>query len=302
MSSIFSRLIRVSLVSSFTTQRTSFYQHSSSRQQDHYQHGIPGIPNDGKVVLLRNSSNGSQVYLIGVVHDYKETTQTVKKVINYVKPDTVAIELCETRARKYLEWRSEDDNLYTLYPESKRARGGLSMKVGMFIHNCFHLWRGEIIPSNCEFRVAMEEASRVGAGCYFIDQNIDVFGQQLYNLLISSDSIQQSNERFLEAQKQIKYEDFTRSSNQELNSFLKDVCPEIFKVLVEDIDKRMFMELRRFQGKIVAVVGMGHMDGIELLWKCAENGDDWQPPEDSEMRALYGNLILIENIKLYAAY
>ncbi|KAI3914184.1 hypothetical protein MKW92_002777, partial [Papaver armeniacum] len=60
-----------------------------------------------------------------------------------------------------------------------------------------------------------------------------------------------------------------------------------FKVLIEDRDKHMFKELRRFQGKIVAVVGMGHMDGIELLWKRAENGDDWEPPEDSEMRALY---------------
>ncbi|KAI3967291.1 hypothetical protein MKW92_024361, partial [Papaver armeniacum] len=59
-------------------------------------------------------------------------------------------------------------------------------------------------------------------------------------------------------------------------------------------DKHMFKELRRFQGKIVAVVGMGHMDGIKLLWKRAEKGSDWQPPADSEMGALYGNLILIK--------
>ncbi|KAI3899972.1 hypothetical protein MKW92_040463, partial [Papaver armeniacum] len=84
MSSIFSHLIRVSLVSSFTTQRTSFYQPSpssstSSGKQDRYQHGIPGIPNDGKVVLLKNSSNGAQVYLVGTIHYYKESTQIVKK-------------------------------------------------------------------------------------------------------------------------------------------------------------------------------------------------------------------------------
>ncbi|KAI3856204.1 hypothetical protein MKX03_027786 [Papaver bracteatum] len=92
MSSIFSHLIRVSLVSSFTTQRTSFYQKSSSSgHPDHYQHGIPGTPSDGKVVLLKNSTNGSQVYLVGTVHYCKESTQTVKKVINYVKPDTIAV-------------------------------------------------------------------------------------------------------------------------------------------------------------------------------------------------------------------
>ncbi|KAI3886759.1 hypothetical protein MKW92_016391, partial [Papaver armeniacum] len=60
-------------------------------------------------------------------------------------------ELCEIRAKRLLEWRSEDNNLYTLYLESKRARGGLSMKVGMFIRNCLHLWRREIIAPHHEF-------------------------------------------------------------------------------------------------------------------------------------------------------
>ncbi|KAI3884167.1 hypothetical protein MKW92_016971, partial [Papaver armeniacum] len=55
-----------------------------------------------------------------------------------------------------------------------------------------------------------------------------------------------------------------------------------FKVVVEDRDKHMFMELRRFEGKIVAVVGIGHMDGIELLWERAENGDDCQPPANQK--------------------
>ncbi|KAI3926156.1 hypothetical protein MKW98_028292, partial [Papaver atlanticum] len=91
MSSAFSRLIRVPLIRSFTAQRISYHQLSSfSGQHDHYQHGIPEIPSDGKVVLLKNSSNGSQVYLVGIIHDYKETTQTVKKVMDYVRPDTIA--------------------------------------------------------------------------------------------------------------------------------------------------------------------------------------------------------------------
>ncbi|KAI3926157.1 hypothetical protein MKW98_028293, partial [Papaver atlanticum] len=129
MSSIFSHLIRVSLVRSFTTQRISFHQLSSySGQPDHYQHGIPGIPNDEKVVLLKNSSNGAQVYLVGTVHRYKETTQTVKKVIDFARPEIVAIELCKGRGIKWMEWISEDDNLYTLYEKSKRARGRLSKK------------------------------------------------------------------------------------------------------------------------------------------------------------------------------
>ncbi|MCL7023686.1 hypothetical protein MKW94_017502, partial [Papaver nudicaule] len=131
---------------------------------------------------------------------------------------------------------------------------------------------GEVIPSNNEFRVAMEEASRVGAVCSFIDQDINVTLQQLHDVM-SSDSMRRSHEIVTEL-----YEDFTRSNIQERRSIWRVVSPVTFKVLLEDRDEHMFKELRRFQGKIVAVVGMAHMDGIELLWKRAENGDGWQPP------------------------
>ncbi|KAI3914189.1 hypothetical protein MKW92_002782, partial [Papaver armeniacum] len=203
-------------------------------------------------------------------------------VINYVRPDTIAIELCERRGRQYLEWISEDDDLLTFYEESRRARGGVSTKVGMFVHNCLHLLRGEVRPSNSEFRVAMEEASRVGAGCFFIDQNIDVTIQRFRS--VSSDLIRQfnENERVNEGYELMRKEGYTRSSIHELQSIEKDVYPEIIKVMLEDRDKHMFKELRRFQGKIVAVVGIGHMDGIELLWKRAENGEDWQPPANQK--------------------
>ncbi|KAI3878330.1 hypothetical protein MKX03_021790, partial [Papaver bracteatum] len=57
---------------------------------NHYQHGIPGIPTDGKVVLLKNSKLGSEIYLVGTNHISKHSAETVKKVINYVRPNVVA--------------------------------------------------------------------------------------------------------------------------------------------------------------------------------------------------------------------
>ncbi|KAI3926155.1 hypothetical protein MKW98_028291 [Papaver atlanticum] len=67
----------------------------------------------------------------------------------------------------------------------------------------------------------MEEASRVEAGCFFIDQNKHVTLQQLVNLVISSE-IWQSFQRVAEAcNKQIKKEDCSRSATQELLSFWK---------------------------------------------------------------------------------
>ncbi|KAI3911997.1 hypothetical protein MKW98_010941 [Papaver atlanticum] len=75
--------------------------------------------------------------------------------------------------------------------------------------------------------VAMEEASKLGMGCFLIDQDDDVTSQQLYNL-VSSDStwIPFESERFVEAYEKLKKEGFTRSVIQEFQNIQKDVSPE----------------------------------------------------------------------------
>ncbi|XP_026393148.1 traB domain-containing protein-like [Papaver somniferum] len=256
-----------------TNLRSIFHRRPSSSAQletSHYQHGIPGIPTDGKVVLLKNSSNGALLYLIGTVHGSVQGAETVKEVIDYVRPDVVAVELCKERAMAIMEWKPEDDtSLYMLFRRSMRAAGGLCMKFVIFIESCRERrsHANGIFPG-LEFKVAIEESSRVGARCFYIDQDMDVTLQQLCKVstfywLWSAYSTGVRGE--------VKY---TRSFVQEMHSFQKELSPEIFKAMIEDRDKFMFTNLRSFQGKVVAAVGMGHMDGIELLWKQEEEDDN----------------------------
>ncbi|KAI3991916.1 hypothetical protein MKX01_012861 [Papaver californicum] len=262
---------------------------------NYYTHDIPGIPNDGKVVLLNNSKTGSQVYLVGTIHVSQESADTVKKVINSVMPDVVAVELCNKRAMGLIKWKPGDDDLYKLCLKSIKAPGGLCMKLFSFIINLWYrrLRASGIFPG-LEFKVAMEEAFRVKAECFYIDQDVRVLFQQLSKLL-SYDFLRRMCTRVSEESKEMDqllnyYTDFkdgdftrvTRSSVREIISFQKKVFPEISRLIIEDRDKIMFTRLRRFHGKVVAVVGMGHMDGIELMWKSAENYDNKQPPATSE--------------------
>ncbi|RZC65890.1 hypothetical protein C5167_009580 [Papaver somniferum] len=47
------------------------------------------------------------------------------------------------------------------------------------------------------------------------------------------------------------------------------------KAVTDDKDMHMFTRLRGIEKKLLlAVVGLGHIDGIELLWKCVEDADD----------------------------
>ncbi|KAI3862480.1 hypothetical protein MKX03_011568, partial [Papaver bracteatum] len=69
---------------------TNLSSQSVQDETSHYQHGIPGIPTDGKVVLLKNSNNGALLYLVGTNHHSKHSAETVKNAIDNVNPDVVA--------------------------------------------------------------------------------------------------------------------------------------------------------------------------------------------------------------------
>ncbi|RZC44182.1 hypothetical protein C5167_037130 [Papaver somniferum] len=307
-SSNYKKLLRFSL----THLRSVFPPSSSEQDETHYQHGIPGIPTDGRVVLLKNSNNGAQIYLVGTVHISEQSAETVQKVIDYVRPDVVAepirnvymqVELCKGRAEGIVDWKPEDDSLYKLFRESMRAPGGLCMKIGIFFLSCWYrrLHANGTFPG-LEFKVAIEESSRVGATYFCIDQDSDVTLQQV-SKVFSFNSLRKVYTRILDELKKPRqmiqhHTDFidveyTRSLVKEMGSYQKKLWPEFSEVMLEDRDKFMFSNLRSFQGKVVAVVGMGHMDGIELLWKGAEEDDRKQHPLDLKLRVSHGDFTFI---------
>ncbi|KAI3871630.1 hypothetical protein MKW92_025388 [Papaver armeniacum] len=261
---------------------------SSAQDETHYQHDIPGIPIDGRVVLLKNSYNGAQLYLIGAVHGSNQSAETVKKVIDYVRPNIVAAELCEKRVMA-MNKQPDNDTWYKLFRKSMVAPGGLCMKIYIFMVNCrrrrMHAYG---ITPGLEFKVAIEESSRVGASCFYIDQDINVriptffvFAwvyhlfysmnykfclQVTYQQLSKVPSFDLLWKAYCDSEISVltdfAHGKYTRSFVREISGKQKKHCPEMRQVYVSN--------LRSFQGKVVAVVGMAHMDGIELLWKLME--------------------------------
>jgi len=63
---------------------------------------------------LRNLRNGDEVYLIGTAHISRKSADEVRSVIRSVRPDTVFLELCDTRAaamRRSMSGESDDGGL-----------------------------------------------------------------------------------------------------------------------------------------------------------------------------------------------
>lgn len=57
-----------------------------------------------------------------------------------------------------------------------------------------------------------------------------------------------------------------------MRTWMEELHPNLVQVLVHERDQYMFEQLRRLEGKIVAVVGLGHLDGIERRWEDAQSG------------------------------
>ncbi|KAI3871815.1 hypothetical protein MKW92_026295 [Papaver armeniacum] len=279
-----SKLLRVFKKKSRKNHQQQPSSSSTAQDETHYQHGIPGIPTDGKVVLLNNSTNGAQIYLIGAVHGSNQSAETVKTVIENVKPGIVAVELCEKRVAAMNKQQPDNDTWYKLFRNSIKAPGGLSMKIYKFMLSCRRRRLDAYgIIAGLEFKVAMEESAKLGATCFYIDQDINVTHEQL-SKVPSFDLLWKAYREYrLSADTDFADEKHTRSSVRESSGKQKKRCPDIAKVMIEDRDNFMFTNLRNYQGKVVAVVGMAHMDGIELLWKRAEEEDASKSPVISEI-------------------
>ncbi|KAL3148392.1 hypothetical protein ABBQ38_013848 [Trebouxia sp. C0009 RCD-2024] len=59
----------------------------------------------------------------------------------------------------------------------------------------------------------------------------------------------------------------TRRTAQLLIKALRKFNPKLAKALIDDRDEYMVRGLRRLEGRIVGVVGIGHLDGMERRWQ-----------------------------------
>jgi pheromone shutdown protein TraB len=61
----------------------------------------------------------------------------------------------------------------------------------------------------------------------------------------------------------------TRDRAKQVTRYLRQCFPPVYQVMVTKRDVHMANMLRRhcFEGKVVAVVGMAHVEGIEQAWE-----------------------------------
>ncbi|XP_024370162.1 uncharacterized protein [Physcomitrium patens] len=244
-------------------------------------------PSDGTVVYLRNEENGADLYLVGTSHVSQQSADEVRDVIRRVKPDYVLVELDRKRYNSMLQRQNGQNNPFAFVQQmvetlTNNNIGAVGKVLGLGLSGFYWLLAYWGLQPGQEFKVAIQEGKKAGAKIVLGDQDIDVtlkhFGEQtsvaealqFFAQPMPSDIAQKMSGTTPRAPRQMEFEQLRdRKLVRQLNEEMEKKAPALTNILLRERNESMTKALRNLSGKVVAVVGLAHLDGIEQLWREA---------------------------------
>jgi len=237
------------------------------------------------------SFKDKEVILLGTAHVSKESARLVASVIEKEKPDTVCIELCQSRyqsIRQKDRWQNMD--IVKVIKEKKAFLLLSNLLLASFQKKIAE--KLDVKPG-AEMISAIETAEKVGAQIHLADRDIRITLSRtwrvmslwdklkiLFQLILSAGEIDEISEKDIEKMKQ---EDMLET----LLADVKKSLPVLKDILIDERDRYLAHKIKTAPGKrIVAVVGAGHVPGIKKYWEVNTdiNALDKIPPRGMFMR------------------
>jgi pheromone shutdown-related protein TraB len=226
---------------------------------------------DNSNMIHRLEHGGKEILLVGTAHVSRESTQLVKEIIQAENPETVCVELCQSRyqsIRQKERWQETD--IVKVIREKKSFLLLSNLMLASFqkrIAKKFDINPGE------EMIQAIDSADAIGAEIHLADRDIrttlsrtwralGLWGKMklMFQLVLSLGEVED-----------IKEEDIERMKEQDvLETLLAEVgktLPVLKTILIDERDQYLAEKIRNAPGnKIIAVVGAGHVPGIKRNW------------------------------------
>ena len=260
--------------------------------------------------------NGSTVVVVGTAHFSKESVEDVRRTIQQIRPHVVVLELCA--ARKVLLTYSEDQirqQASSLTWQKVRRiikRDGLVVGItqAVFLKVSANLMEKLGVAPGGEFRAGYEEGVKMQSAVVLGDRLVDItfkralrslsFWQRIKFVYLLASS--------LLTEPDITPEEIERMKNRDMVSLLigelASELPGLSRVFVDERDQILANSLMKAANcvvepygppiRVVGVVGMGHVTGIEANWMkaCDVNHLLVVPPPSRS------SLILMRTVKL----
>ena len=227
-----------------------------------------------------------EITLIGTAHVSRESADLVGKVIEEEKPDTVCVELCQSRyqsIRQKNRWQNSD-----LIKVIKEKKTFLLLSNLMLAYFQKKIGRKLGIKPGEEIMRAIQAAEVVGAPIHLADRDIRTTLARTWHLMGLWTKIKLLAQ-FLSSVGElgdIKEEDIEKMKRKDvLEALLSEIgesFPEIRRILIDERDQYLAHKIRNAPGKrIVAVVGAGHVPGVQRYWEKPVDTDmlDRMPPK-----------------------
>ena len=217
------------------------------------------------------SMEDKEIILVGTAHVSRESADLVERVIKEEKPDTVAVELCQSRYQAMTEenkWQETD-----LIKVIKEKKAFLLLSNLMLASFQKKIGKKLGIKPGEEMLRAVNTAKEMDAHIHLADRDIRTTLSRtwrlmgfwtkfklLFQLITSMGDVEEIEKEDIE---KLKQQDVLETLLSELGKSL----PELQQVLIDERDQYLAHKIRTAPGnKIVAVVGAGHVPGIKKYW------------------------------------
>ena len=211
------------------------------------------------------------IILIGTAHISKESVEEVKKAIEKYKPDIVAVELCKRRHDAITKKDQWENTPITSLLKSNNAYLMLAQTFLSSIQR--RLGKEYGVEPGSEMIAALNEAKKHNLKVALVDRDISITLKRAWKKMGIREKFRLTWE-FLKAilgydEEELEELDLKELMNQDVISSMMEefgeIAPSASTVLIHERDeyiaKKIFDESKK--GKVVAVVGAGHLKGIQ---------------------------------------
>lgn len=222
-------------------------------------------------MVHRLADEGREIVLVGTAHVSRDSVRLVEEVIRAERPDSVCVELCASRHQALRQKdRWQDMDIIKVIREKKAFLLLSNLLLASFQKRIAK--KMDVTPG-AEMLKAIETAEEVGAQLCLADRDIRTTlsrawhalrawsrAKLVFQLLVSMGQTEDITEAEIERMKQ-------RDVLEALLSEVGRSMPMLKAILIDERDRFLAAKIREAPGKkIVAVVGAGHVPGIQQHW------------------------------------
>jgi len=211
------------------------------------------------------------IILVGTAHISKESVEEVKEVIEEYKPDIVAVELCKRRYESITKKDKWENTPITSLLKSDNAYLLLAQTFLSSIQR--RLGKEYGVEPGSEMIAAMDEAKKHDLEVALVDRDISVTLKRAWKKMGIREKFRLTWE-FMKAilgydEEELEELDLKELMDQDVISAMMEefgkIAPSVATVLIHERDKYIAKKIlnESKKGKVVAVVGAGHLNGIK---------------------------------------